>query len=531
MAVSTEGRDFLSDEAKALLESMDMSNDARQTVGVLVDSLAEKYNLREGELDIRRLGHDTLDMIVGTEYVGTIDTMDLYSNLVNDPRTDNAIEAMHELKDIEPDLKDNEIYKAVMANLSKNTERDVVEVMKELEQEKNDIQPESVEPEVIPQATPSWGAPQQEVKAEKEDFVTGNDNKTFDDTDKLPKWLQKQIDKTEHMKEKLDKQLAKEEKREAKREAKEEKRRLNPSAFDKRREAVNRYKELKVDINARYDKLQNELSIAKMNGYTAKDAEYFSNEFKNVYERSFKAVEARQEIPSMGATIAKAAAEKSEELKESTKAKASPILNKLKTYLDIKIEAGREVLGRAGEAVHNANQKAFAVGKSAYAGLSENLHSMVRGYKQIDRGLGILQERAYKSLYQVAETAFERSGDVKTAIGNVGRAMAGKEALENPGYVSNAELNVLSRIQAHINENVERNNQLAEDISLSAAVSVVNMASVQENREASGINRSSRMDDKIAAARQKVSYAKEHRSNANPHAKDSRSDDTSKEAR
>ena len=531
MAVSTEGRDFLSDEAKALLGSMDMSENAQQTVEVLVDSLAEKYNLREGELDIKRLGHDTLDMIVGTEYVGTIDTKDLYTDLVNDPRTDNAIEAMHELKDVEPEIKDNEIYKAVMANLSKSTERDVIEVMKELEQEKNDIQPESVEPEVIPQAAPSWGAPQQEAKAEKEDFVTGNDNKTFDDKDKLPKWLQKQIDKTEHMKEKLDKQLAKEEKREAKREAKEEKRRLNPSAFDKRREAVDRYKELKADIIERYNNLRKELSIAKMNGYSAKDAEHFSGEFKEIKDKSLEAIEARKAIPSLGSTIIEAAAQKSEQAKSFAQEKIVPPLAKLKTYLDIKIEAGREVLGRAGDAIHDANQKAFSLGDTAYTGLSENLHSMVRGYKQIDRGLGILQERAYKSLYQVAETAFERSGDVKTAIGNVGRAMAGKEALENPGYVSNAELNVLSKIQAHINENVERNNQLAEDISRSAAVSVVNMASVQENREANGINRSSRMDDKIAAAKQKVSYAKEHRSDANPHAKDSRSDDTSKETR
>ena len=236
-------------------------------------------------------------------------------------------------------------------------------------------------------------------------------------------------------------------------------------------------------------------------------------------------IEARTAIPSLGSTIIEVAAQKSEQAKSFAQEKIVPPLAKLKTYLDIKIEAGREVLGRAGDAIHDANQKAFSLGDTAYTGLSENLHSMVRGYKQIDRGLGILQERAYKSLYQVAETAFERSGDVKTAIGNVGRAM------ENPGYVSNAELNVLSRIQAHINENVERNNQLAEDISRSAAVSVVNMASVQENREANGINRSSRMDDKIAAAKQKVSYAKEHRSDANPHAKDSRSDDTSKETR
>ena len=489
-------RSYLSESAIDRLQGLDVTPEVVDAIGKFLDQAADMYDLKEGELDIYALHPESKYCFLETHGI-EIGEFDIggkeafYCKLNDDPRTIGLVNLDRDVKDSEIGIQSNELYKEAVEIVKEEIKEDVSK-----EPEVTEKESAKAEKEVNQKAQESNSdKSNKKPEAEKEDFISGKDQK-IDVSDKqhVPLWLKKEQLKTKMLEKQLEKKDA-------------------PSAFDRRREAKDNYKEKKAEVAKAYGNLRNELTIAKANGY--KDAVSFNQMYDAVRKKVDIAIDAKEVIPSLRQTTIDTIKERSQSVAE----KVNRSFDKIKAALTIKIESGIRAIKKSAEKVMEANGKFITHGKTAYAHLSEDLSKQLRDFNQIDLAMNTVIENTYKSIYQTAEKVFERTGNVKEAFKNVGRSIVGKEMKENPGIYSDREIAVLAKIREQIDKSVDYNNRMAEKIEKSADKSIEKMTKLQETRESKGLGKSDRIDDKIKEAKERSAQARDVKHDKDPHIK------------
>lgn len=479
-------RSYLSESATDRLQGLDVTPEVADAIGRFLDQVADTYDLKEGELDIYALHPESKYCFLETHGI-EIGEFDIggkeafYCKLNDDPRTIGLVNLDRDVKDSEIGIQSNELYKETAEAVKE-------EVREDIKKESNPTEKENMNEKEPDKANKM-------PETEKEDFISGKDQKIdLSGKQHVPLWLKKEDLKTKSFEKRLEKNG-------------------KPSAFDRRREAKDNYKEKKAEVAKAYGNLRNELAIAKANGY--KDAMMQAQCYKVVKDKVDNAIESKAAIPSLRKTIAEGIKEKSQVALEGI----NKGLDKIRAAYTITIESGIRAIKKAAEKVMEANGKFITHGKTAYAHLSEDLSKQLRDFNQIDLAMNTVIENTYKSIYQTAEKVFERTGNVKEAFKNVGRAIVGKEMKENPGIYSDREIAVLAKIREQIDKSVDYNNKMAEKIEKSADKSIEKMTKLQETRESKGLGKSDRIDDKIKEAKERSAQARDVKHDKDPHIK------------
>lgn len=479
-------RSYLSESAIDRLQGLDVAPEVADAIGRFLDQVADTYDLKEGELDVftQSSGADYFFLKAHEIEIGEFDIGGkeaFYCKLDDDPRTIGLINLQRDIKAAETGIHSNELYKETVEAVKE-------EVREDIKKESN-----SAEKENMNEKEPDKANKMPET--EKEDFISGKDQKIdLSGKQHVPLWLKKEDLKTKSFEKRLEKNG-------------------KPSAFDRRREAKDNYKEKKAEVAKAYGNLRNELAIAKANGY--KDAMEFALKYEAVKKTVDDAIDAKSAITPLRETVVDA-------VKESAHSAVERInrgFDKIRAALTINIESGIRAIKKAAEKVMEANGKFITHGKTAYAHLSEDLSKQLRDFNQIDLAMNTVIENTYKSIYQTAEKVFERTGNVKEAFKNVGRAIVGKEMKENPGIYSDREIAVLAKIREQIDKSVDYNNKMAEKIEKSADKSIEKMTKLQETRESKGLGKSDRIDDKIKEAKERSAQARNVKHDKDPHIK------------
>lgn len=265
-------------------------------------------------------------------------------------------------------------------------------------------------------------------------------------------------------------------------------------------DAKKELKELKNEREKLVSELKEAIGIAEKSGMTAERSERIQVLTKDIAERSEKEQGIVEKMDSFEREtmdkLTHGVSQKAEQVKEATKT--------IKEAAMDKIRAGVTTLKAMSERVKDANRAVIAkveTAKDSYGTrLSEDIERYNRNFMSYcyNKDARTLQ-KLEKKLEKIEEKA-QRKADVKQAFKNLGRALTGKEidrekAVASPDLRRGVEL-----LKEQINELKKDMKELERQYNFSKQMSLQNLRSSKELREANNMKESKDIERRIEAA-------------------------------
>lgn len=253
---------------------------------------------------------------------------------------------------------------------------------------------------------------------------------------------------------------------------------------------------LKKEISELQKSLNQEIAVARINGYDACRAnriEYLGNQ---ITEKSIQACKKAAQMPTM----------KQELLKGFTKTKEVILkgYDKVMAGIKEKIDAGKTALDKMKSAVERANEKFQAIGDTAYTGLTEKIETINRGYiarvyaadKSIADNLAKMRNNLEKSC--------ERQANVKGAIKDVWRAMKGQERTGEKARFTPAQKAAIDKLNKEINSLHKGMVRLKKNFNRSRDISIILINDARDHRKEAGLGKSQTLEKMIEKAQKET---------------------------
>lgn len=265
-------------------------------------------------------------------------------------------------------------------------------------------------------------------------------------------------------------------------------------------DAKKELKELKNEREKLVSELKEAIGIAEKSGMTAERSERIQTLTKDIAERSEKEQGIVEKMDSFEREtmdkLTHGVSQKAEQVKEATKT--------IKEAAMDKIRAGVTTLKAMSERVKDANRAVIAkveTAKDSYGTrLSEDIERYNRNFMSYcyNKDARTLQ-KLEKKLEKIEEKA-QHKADVKQAFKNLGRALTGKEidrekAVASPDLRRGVEL-----LKEQINELKKDMKELERQYNFSKQMSLQNLRSSKELREANNMKESKDIERRIEAA-------------------------------
>jgi hypothetical protein len=256
-----------------------------------------------------------------------------------------------------------------------------------------------------------------------------------------------------------------------------------------RKDILNQLKDVKKEIEGLYDKLKQETAIAKVNGYDGKAAEQINNIGDRIKDATIRACELQASLPTIKQEIGR-------HFKEASLA-VSHGLNKVKAALDKKIQAGKTTLDKMGKTVHEANEKFFSQRDTAYTNLTEKIQQLNRNYMSLSFSIDRSISQNLDKVKDTLEKSYNRGAEIKGALKDLGRAIAGKDRTGEKAELNNAQKAILQTLQSKSQEYKDEMASLKDNYKASQQISLANIKGAQELRKSVGLDFSKSLNERI----------------------------------
>lgn len=257
----------------------------------------------------------------------------------------------------------------------------------------------------------------------------------------------------------------------------------------RRGDVLSQLKDVQKEIENLYDKLKQETSIAKVNGYDSKAAEQINNIGERIKDATIRACELQTSLPSIKQEIGR-------HFKEAALA-VSHGLNKVKAALDKKIQTGKTTLDKMGKTVHEANEKFFSQRDTAYINLTEKIQQLNRNYMSLSFSINRSISQNLDKIKDTLEKSYNRSAEIKGALKDLGRAIAGKDRTGEKVELNNAQKSILQSLQSKSQEYKDEMASLKDNYKASQQISLANIKGAQELRQSVGLDFSKSLNERI----------------------------------
>ncbi len=276
---------------------------------------------------------------------------------------------------------------------------------------------------------------------------------------------------------------------------------LSHSIFAQRRAAKENYKESVQKIESLYDELHKERHIARLNGFPKENCDRIDEIAKAIKEETINAVKAKEKIPSFTGHV-----------KDAMNKATTHAYSKIKANLDIKIQAGKNSLGKIKQILRDANEK-FRTGiDTKYTGVMEKVEQVERDFRAVDYKINRGTENAYRAIYNVVDKEYSRRNEIKGALKDLGRAIMGKEREHSPAEYTQNQSKMLQYLEDKINEYAGYANKDIERYNESLSRSEVSIQNMQDSRKNVGLDFSKSLDENIKNAKERAAKSGlEHR--------------------
>ena len=257
----------------------------------------------------------------------------------------------------------------------------------------------------------------------------------------------------------------------------------------RRGDVLSQLKDVQKEIECLYDKLKQETAIAKVNGYDSKAAEQINNIGERIKDATIRACELQTSLPTIKQEIGR-------HFKEAS-LKVSHGLNKVKAALDKKIQAGKSTLDQMGKTVHEANEKFFSQRDTAYTNLTERIQQLNRNYMSLSFSIDRSISQNLDKVRDTLEKSYNRGAEIKGALKDLGRAIAGKDRTGEKAELNNAQKSILQSLQSKSQEYKDEMASLKDNYKASQQISLANIKGAQELRQSVGLDFSKSLNERI----------------------------------
>jgi hypothetical protein len=268
---------------------------------------------------------------------------------------------------------------------------------------------------------------------------------------------------------------------------------LNKSA-DRKSEIKSLKSELK-DINRRIDGLmedvQQEISIAKVNGFNRDNADRIEKNCQEIADLTKEAALLKEEIDTYGKTAHFHISDIGEAVKNG--------FEKMKAAADVKIQSGINTLSNIRDTVRDANAKFYTMKETAYVGLEEKVEAYLRNDWCTRYAADKVSIANIDKIKAGIEHAHDRSVEIKGAFKNLGRAVIGREQQTyEKQEMSAAQQKIIQGLDKIRGMYEKEMGMIESRYEMSKEISVMNIESIQELRQDNGLDVSKSLDARIA---------------------------------
>lgn len=253
---------------------------------------------------------------------------------------------------------------------------------------------------------------------------------------------------------------------------------------------------LKKEISDLQKSLNNEIAVARINGYDSGRANRIERLGNDITNLSIKACETAAEMPTLKQELKKGF--------EKAKEVISKGCDKVMSGFKEKIEAGKTALGKMDDTVGRANEKFMAIGDTAYTSLSEKIEDINRGYiartYAADKSIADNLTKMRNGL----EKSYERQANVKGALQDVWRAMKGQERTGAKAEFSDRQKAMLGNLNKMIQGVHKEMDGLEKEFNLSRDVSKILINEARDHRREAGLDKSNTLEKMIEKAQQQA---------------------------
>ena len=253
---------------------------------------------------------------------------------------------------------------------------------------------------------------------------------------------------------------------------------------------------LKKEISDLQKSLNNEIAVARINGYDPGRANRIERLGNDITNLSIEACDIAAQMPTLKQELKKGF-EKAKEL-------ISKGYDKVMSGFKEKIETGKTALGKMTDTVGKANEKFMAIGDTAYTSLSEKIEDINRGYiartYAADKSIADNLTKMRNGL----EKSYERQANVKGALQDVWRAMKGQERTGAKAEFSDRQKAMLGNLNKMIQGVHKEMNGLEKEFNLSRDVSKILINEARDHRREAGLDKSNTLEKMIEKAQQQA---------------------------
>jgi len=252
-------------------------------------------------------------------------------------------------------------------------------------------------------------------------------------------------------------------------------------------------------LNKEFDK---ELDYAREFGMTPEVANHIAEMSKEIRIQTDKFLRLNKDVDKakeeIKINIIDAANDATIKTKEGIKQIANGLLDKA--------VSGVATIGALTDKIAEANQKAASMVKAevdtVYTNLEESINNVHRNYLSFNYNKDKALTGSLDKITVALESQFQKSASIKEAFKDLGRAFLGRERQGDKGEFTQSEKAVVETLK-NISDSLKRNMAETEkQFNLSKQLSVQNIKSSKELREAAGLKENNALEERFKAAKE-----------------------------